>query len=160
MSDRNAMTTLTRWVLRHKKLVLGLWVVLAIAGFAAMKPAGDALSHAPSTSPAARRSTPTAASPQLYGNGGDVAPIVPVVTLPQRARRSTRPASPGSSRRRSPRSRPRCRDARVASYASTHDRAFVSKDGRTTFALVSIPARGGVDPGQAEARRRRPRSPA
>ena len=44
-------------------------------------------------------------------------------------------------------------DARVASYASTHDRAFVSKDGRTTFALVSIPARGGVDPGQAEARR-------
>ena len=27
MSDRNAMTTLTRWVLRHKKLVVGLWVV-------------------------------------------------------------------------------------------------------------------------------------
>jgi RND superfamily putative drug exporter len=43
-------------------------------------------------------------------------------------------------------------DARVASYASTHDRAFVSDDGRTTFALVSIPARGGVNPGQAEAR--------
>ena len=43
--------------------------------------------------------------------------------------------------------------ARVASYASTHDRAFVSKDGRTTFALISIPALGGVNPGQAEARR-------
>ena len=43
-------------------------------------------------------------------------------------------------------------DARTASYASTHDRAFVSDDGRTTFALVYIPAKGGVAPGQAEAR--------
>ena len=33
-------------------------------------------------------------------------------------------------------------------------------DGRTTFALVSIPALGGVDPGQAEARAAQPRSPA
>ena len=31
-------------------------------------------------------------------------------------------------------------DVRIASYASTHDRAFVSKDGRTTFALVYHPA--------------------
>jgi RND superfamily putative drug exporter len=42
--------------------------------------------------------------------------------------------------------------ARIASYASTGDRAFVSADGRTTFALVEIPARGGVDQGQPEAR--------
>ena len=42
--------------------------------------------------------------------------------------------------------------ARIASYASTGDRAFVSADGRTTFALVDIPARGGVDQGQPEAR--------
>jgi RND superfamily putative drug exporter len=41
--------------------------------------------------------------------------------------------------------------ARIASYASTGDRDFVSADGRTTFALVYIPAKGGVDPGQAEA---------
>jgi RND superfamily putative drug exporter len=43
-------------------------------------------------------------------------------------------------------------EARTASYASTHDRAFVSDDGRTTFALVYIPAKGGVAQGQAEAR--------
>jgi RND superfamily putative drug exporter len=43
-------------------------------------------------------------------------------------------------------------ESRIASYASTRDRAFVSEDGRTTFALVSIPARGGVDQGQPEAR--------
>ena len=43
-------------------------------------------------------------------------------------------------------------NARIASYASTGDRAFVSDDGRTTFALVYTPATGGVAPGQAEAR--------
>ena len=42
--------------------------------------------------------------------------------------------------------------ASTASYASTGDRAFVSEDGRTTFALVYIPAKGGVDQGQEEAR--------
>jgi RND superfamily putative drug exporter len=44
-------------------------------------------------------------------------------------------------------------EARTASYASTGDRTFVSDDGRTTFALAFIPAKGGVDPGQVEARR-------
>ena len=54
--------------------------------------------------------------------------------------------------RRWRRSRRRCRSRSAASYASTGDRAFVSDDGRTTFALVYIPAKGGVDPGQEEAR--------
>ena len=45
MSERNAMAGLTRWVLAHKRLVLGLWLVVAIGGLAATKPAGDALSE-------------------------------------------------------------------------------------------------------------------
>jgi len=61
MSKRNSMTTLTRWVLGHKKLVVGLWLVLAIGGFAAIKPAGDALSTSFNI-PVARPSLPTAAS--------------------------------------------------------------------------------------------------
>ena len=48
----------------------------------------------------------------------------------------------------------------TASYASTGDRAFVSDDGRTTFGLVYIPAKGGVDPARRRRTRRRPRSPA
>jgi RND superfamily putative drug exporter len=42
--------------------------------------------------------------------------------------------------------------ARITSDVSTGDRSFVSADSRTTFALVEIPARGGVDQGQPEAR--------
>src|SRR5215211_6390880 len=69
------------------------------------------------------------------GTGGNTSPLVPVVTLPKGTRadsasvkadlakvdRSLAKALPGS---------------RVASYASTGDRTFLSDDGRTTFALV------------------------
>ena len=40
MSKRNAMAALTRWVLAHKKIVVGVWVALALAGIAAAGPAG------------------------------------------------------------------------------------------------------------------------
>jgi uncharacterized membrane protein YdfJ with MMPL/SSD domain len=73
-----------------------------------------------------------------YGNGGTSAPIVPVVTLPE----GTTVDSPGVRQelarafdgleRRVP-------SVRVASYASTGDRGFVSSDGRTTYALVFSP---------------------
>jgi putative drug exporter of the RND superfamily len=42
--------------------------------------------------------------------------------------------------------------ARLASFASTGERAFVSEDGRTTFALVLVPQTLGFDVGQEEAR--------
>src|SRR5687768_3975962 len=137
MSERNAMANLTRWVLEHKKLVAGLWLVLAVAGFAAMRPASDALSdqfNVPGKEAFAANSRIAA----TFGNGGDVAPLVPVVSLPER----TPVDSPGvadelaSALSRIEAAVP---DARVASYASTRDRTFVSEDGRTTFALVSIP---------------------
>ena len=70
----------------------------------------------------------------------------------RKARPSIRPASEASSLRRSHVCSAALPAARIASYASTGDRAFVSADGRTTFALVDIPARGGVDQGQPEAR--------
>jgi len=150
MSDRNAMTAMTRWVLSHKMLVAGLWIAVAIGGFAAMKPAGDALSTSFDI-PGSEAFSANSHIEQTYGNGGDVAPIVPVVTLP----RGTTVDSPGVAEELTAavaKVKAAVPGSRVASYASTHDRAFVSKDGRTTFALVSIPARGGVNPGQAEAR--------
>jgi RND superfamily putative drug exporter len=150
MSNRNAMATLTRCVLGPKKLVVGLWIALAIAGFAAMKPAGDALSTSFNI-PGSEAGGANSRIAEVYGNGGDVAPIVPVVTLP----RGTTVDSPGVAAELGAalaKVKAALPDARVASYASTHDRAFVSDDGRTTFALVSIPARGGIDPGQSEAR--------
>ena len=144
------MAALTDWVLRHKRLVLGLWLVVTIAAFAAVGPAGSALSQQFNV-PGREGFETNMELAAIYGNGGDVAPIVPVVTLPQgetvdspgvrqqldAALAKVETALPGAS---------------TASYASTGDRAFVSEDGRTTFALVYIPAKGGVDQGQEEAR--------
>src|SRR5690348_15697344 len=82
MSRRKAMTTLTRWVLGHKKLVVALWVVLTAAGVAAMGPAARAFEqqfNIPGKEAFGASSRIAAA----YGNGGDVAPLVPVVSLPQ-----------------------------------------------------------------------------
>src|SRR3954452_10557367 len=73
---------------------------------------------------------------QKYGGtGGDSVPLLPVVTMPagksinspgvradlERVDRQLNKALPGS---------------RIASYTSTGDRAFVSDDGRTVFALA------------------------
>jgi RND superfamily putative drug exporter len=150
MSKGKAMTTLTRWVLAHKRLVVGLWLVVALSGVAAMRPAGDALSeqfNLPGTEAFIANSRVAG----VYGNGGDVAPLVPVVTVPKGTTVDS-PGVAGALGAAMAKLKTALPEARVASYASTHDRAFVSDDGRTTFALVSIPARGGVNPGQAEAR--------
>ncbi len=144
------MTALTRFVLNHKRLVVGFWLIVTIAAFAAIQPSSNALSQEFSV-PGREGFETNKELAELYGNGGNVAPIVPVVTLPK----GKTVDSPGVTRQldaalaKVAAALPK---ASTASYASTRDRTFVSADGRTTFALVYIPAKGGVDPGQVEAR--------
>jgi putative drug exporter of the RND superfamily len=150
MSERSAMATITRWVLGHKKLVVGLWVALAVAGLAAIGPADRSFQqqfNVPGKEAFAANSQIAAS----YGNGGDVAPLVPVVSLPE-GKTVDSPGVRSDLEGALAKIQAALPDARIASYVATHDRTFVSKDGRTTFALVYIPAKGGVDPGQAEAR--------
>ena len=145
------MTRLADLILSHKRLVVAFWAVVTVAAFAAVGPAGGSLSQQFNI-PGREGYETNKDIAQIYGSGGDVAPLVPVVTLPK----GTTVDSPGvtaelaSALARVKKAMP---DVRIASYASTHDRAFVSDDGRTTFALVYHPAVGGVDPGQAEARK-------
>lgn len=144
------MHRLTNFVLAHKRLVVGFWVVVTVAAFVAIGPAGNSLSQQFDL-PGREGFEANKELAAIYGNGGDTAPIVPVVELP----RGTSVDSPGVRRELGAamqRIEAALPEARTASYASTGDRAFVSDDGRTTFALVSIPAKGGVDPGQVEAR--------
>ena len=144
------MNALTGWVLGHKRVVLGLWLLVTVVAFAAIQPAGSALSQEFSV-PGGEGFETNQELAEIYGNGGDVAPIVPVVTLPQ----GKTVDSPGVREELGAalvKVEAALPQARTASYASTGDRAFVSDDGRTTFALVYIPAKGGVDQGQTEAR--------
>ena len=150
MFERNAMATLTRWVLGHKKLVAGLWVILTLAGIAAIGPADKSFNQQFSI-PGKEAFAANSQIAATYGSGGDVAPLVPVVSLPE-GKTVDSPAVRAELKAALAKIEAALPDARVASYASTHDRTFVSEDGRTTFALVYIPVRGGIDPGQAEAR--------
>ena len=144
------MHRLTNTVLSHKRLVVGVWIAVTVAAFAAIGPAGRSLAQQFDL-PGREGFETNKELAETYGNGGDVAPIVPVVQLPH----GTTVDSPGvraqlgAAIARIEKALP---NARTASYATTGDRAFVSDDGRTTFALVYIPAKGGVDPGQVEAR--------
>jgi RND superfamily putative drug exporter len=150
MSERTAMTTLTRWVLGHKKLVVALWVVLAAAGVAAMGPANRSFEQQFNL-PGRQAFVANRQIAATYGNGGDVAPLVPVVSLPK-GETFDSPGVRADLNRALAKIQAAVPSARVASYASTRDRSFVSEDGRTTFALVYIPAEGGTEPGQREAR--------
>ena len=149
-SGSGAMGALTGAVLGHKRLVVGLWVLVTLAAFAAVGPANNALSNEFSI-PGREGFETNKELAAIYGTGGDVAPIVPVVTLPAGTTvdssgvRDELDAALAKIEAALP-------DAISTSYGSTGDRAFVSDDGRTTFGLVYIPAKGGVDPGQEEAR--------
>jgi putative drug exporter of the RND superfamily len=129
------VSSLTRWVLAHKRIVVVGWIALTIAGIAAAGPATDRLDQKFSVPGKEGWETNVAIADRYGGTGGDTAPLLPVVTLPK----GETVSSPGVKEalgkldRRVERALP---GSRVASYASTGDRAFVSRDGRTTFALV------------------------
>jgi RND superfamily putative drug exporter len=144
------MNALTRFVLDHKRLVVAFWVAVTIAAFAAIGPAGSALSQQFNI-PGREGFETNKELAEIYGAGGDVAPIVPVVTLAE----GKTVDSPGVREELAAalsKVEAALPESMSASFASTGDRAFVSDDGRTTFALVYIPAKGGVDPGLEEAR--------
>src|SRR4029079_2558808 len=144
------MAALTDWVLSHKRLVLGLWLVIWIAAIAAIGPASSSLSQQFNI-PGREVFETNKELSEIYGAAGDVAPIVPVVTLSE-GKTVDSPgvrAELGAALEKVQAALP---ESISASFASTGDRAFVSDDGRTTFALVYIPSKGGVDPGQEEAR--------
>src|SRR5918995_2932994 len=147
---KDPLATLTRWVLGHKRLVAGTWILVTIAAFAAIGPASDALTE-DFPIPGREGFETNREIASTYGSGGDVAPIVPVVTLPA-GRTVDSPGVAAELDAALERVQAALPDARIASYRSTDDPAFVSEDRRTTYALVYIPQLAGLEPGQAEAR--------
>ena len=122
-------------VLRHRKLVVSVWVVLAVVGAWAASSINDHLSHsfdAPGR-PAFE------ANKQIvghYGNGGVIAPFVLVADPRGSAAGRRGPSSsgrPGGSPRRSP-----ARAWREPGDGGPN-KAFESADGKVAYALVFPP---------------------
>jgi RND superfamily putative drug exporter len=128
------MTSLTRWILAHKRIVAGFWLVVTLVGFATVSRSVNSFSKTFSV-PGREGFVTNAGIQHLYGNGGQYPPLLAVVTL--------RPGtSVQSAQVRADLEQVQGRLAtalpggRLASYASTADRAFVSSNGRTTFVLA------------------------
>jgi RND superfamily putative drug exporter len=129
------MASLTRWVLAHKRIVVVAWIVLTLAGVAAAGPASDALENNFSVPDKEGWETNQEIAREYGGTGGDSSPLVPVVTLPEAAAVDS-PAVQRDLNALDRKLGEALPGARIASYASTGDEAFVSTDGSTTFALV------------------------
>src|SRR3954447_22494779 len=137
------MAILTRWVLAHRRLVVGFWVVVTLVGIVSAGPASSALKQKFSVPGKEGWQTNQQIERLFHGTGGNSAPLVPVVQLPAGAT-ATSPAVKrdlAAVDRKLERALP---GARIASLASTGEKAFVSKDGRTVFSVAYPP----IDPDQ------------
>ncbi len=128
------MTAVTRWVLAHKRLVAVFWVLLTLVGIASAGPASKALKQKFSV-PGKEGWLTNQAIQHRFHTGGNTSPLIPVVALPA----GETVDSPGVARELATlegRVAQTLPGARIAGYASTHNRTFVSGDGRTTFILT------------------------
>lgn len=131
------MSTLSRWVLSHKLVVVIAWIIVTLAGFALSQAATNALSQQFQL-PGREAYVTNLAIERTFGNGGETNPIVGVVTLPT----GTTVDSPGiraELRAAFARVAVSLPGSRVVSYGTTPNRVLVSADGRTTMGLVYIP---------------------
>jgi len=129
------MARITRWVLAHKRLVVIFWTVLTLVGIASASSATHALKQKFSVPGKEGWVTNTQIERAFRGTGGNYAPLVPVVTLPA-GQSVNSPGVQAGLRGVVAKLEQALPGSRAASYASTHSPAFVSKDGRTTFAVV------------------------
>ena len=143
------MTALTRFVLRHKALVALFWVAVAVAGVLTISGTTHRMTNSFAMPGQAYQVDNQIA--RQYGNGGNQTPYVPVITAPA-GERITDPAVAAATGRAFGALARAIPDVRIADYATTHNPAFVTRDGRSTFALVytaPVNGFGGADLGPA-----------
>ena len=151
------MTAFSHWILSHKLVVLLAWIVIAVGGAAAVGPASRALTDDASL-PNREGWATNATIARLYGaDPGGSSPLLAVVTLP-RGRTVRSPGVAEQLARIDGRLHAALPGARIASFASTGDSTFLSRDRRTVFALAyprpDPDAQFGENPGAAQAARR------
>jgi RND superfamily putative drug exporter len=134
------MPALTRFVLRHKVLVVGFWAAVTAAGVMTVSGTTHRM-----TNSFAMPGQAFAADSQIarqYGNGGSQTPYVPVITGPA-GERIADPAAAAATGRAFAALAKAIPHVRIADYATTHNPAFITADGRSTYALVyTVPVSG------------------
>src|SRR5687768_15637999 len=112
------MSSLTRWVLAHKRTVVLTWMVLTLAGNAAAGPASDALEGEFSIPDKESWETNVEIAERYNGDRNGSAPLLPVVTLPE-GKTVDSPGVRADLERLDARLERALPGSRIASYAST-----------------------------------------
>ena len=133
------MQALTRFVLRHKLLVTIFWLLIAAAGVATVGGTTHRMTNSFAMPGQAFKVDNQIAAE--YGNGGAQTPYVAVLTAPP-GEHVTSPAVAAVAGRAFA-SLHALPHIRVADYATTGDKAFMTRNGATTYALVYTPAVSG-----------------
>jgi putative drug exporter of the RND superfamily len=123
------MQALTRFVMRHKLLVTVFWLAVVAAGIMTIGGTTHRMTNTFAMPGQAYRVDSRIA--REYGNGGSETPYVAVLTAPpgQRAGAGVTGRVFGALHRAVP-------GARIADYATTGSRAFLTGNGGSTFALI------------------------
>jgi RND superfamily putative drug exporter len=132
------MTQITQFVLKHKRVVVGFWVVLTLIGMASAGSATKAMKQKFSVPGKEGWVTNQQIQHEFNGTGGNGAPLLAVVTLPPGDSLTAPQVHSGLSAVEA-RLQHALPGSRVAGYAGTGSHAFVSKDGHTTFVVAYPP---------------------
>src|SRR3954469_644150 len=122
------MESLTRWILAHRRSVVGLWVVLTAVGVFTASAAVSAMDQKFTVPGREGWEANQSIAQRFGGTGGDEAPLVPVVTLAA-GKRASDPDVQRDLSALEGRLAQALPGARVAT-------GFSSKDGRTVFAVA------------------------
>ena len=131
---RVRMTPLTAFVLRHRRWIVGFWLLALVAGGVAAGKVPQRLSTDFSL-PGQPGYVAAQQIMRVYGNGGQ-APSVLTVTVPAG---ETARADQGQIAAAFGKLRAAERQLRIVDYGDTGDPAFITSDGRTTYALLFAP---------------------
>jgi putative drug exporter of the RND superfamily len=132
------MPRLTDFVLRHRLLVVAFWLIAAVAGALTAQTTTHRMSQT-FTLPASPAADADKLIAQNYRAGGSGDPDVVVFTLPAGQTADSPGVRDQLVRTLDPARR---LGGRVVDFPSTGDRAFVTGDGRSVYALVFVPQRG------------------
>jgi RND superfamily putative drug exporter len=134
------LTSIARFSLRHRRLVIAAWIALLLAGAIGAGRVSKRLGF-DFALPGQSGYETAKQIDQVYGNGGEQAPSLFVVTVPRgetvRADQATIAAAFARVRREQP-------QLRIVDYAATHDPKLITRGGRTTVAFAFAPAPKGM----------------
>jgi RND superfamily putative drug exporter len=130
------MTTITRFALRHRRLVALAWLALTVAGTLTVSSATSRMTHTFAT-PGTSGYDANQRIEQRLGVDGNEQPTIAVLKLP--AGQTMRTAAGRASAARTFAAANRAGHVAVADYANTHNPKLISSDARTTWALIDMP---------------------